>query len=396
MDERQQEKQPTVLVCVTGCIAAYKACEIVRGLQKAGCDVKVTMTEHATEFVGPTTFRALTGHEVSIGLFDHPSDPVHHISLAKEADAVVVAPATANVIAKIACGIADDLMTTTILATKAPIVVAPAMNVGMWTNPQTQANVAALAARGMRIVAPGSGYLACGDVGQGRLAEPADIVSAVLDELRVSHELAGKRVLVTAGPTREAIDDVRYLSNASSGKQGYAIAEEAARRGAQVTLVSGPTGLSCPAGVERIDVMSAEEMLDACLVPFSEADFAFFVAAVSDWRPATPAKGKLKRAGDLDLKLVRNPDIAATLGARKGSTKVIAFCAETQDPVESAKKKLVDKNADLVVANDVSAAGVEMGSSDNHVWFVTAESVEELPTQSKTAVARALLDRVSR
>ena len=306
----------TVLLGVTGCIAAYKACEIVRGIQKTAPDlnVKVVMTEHATKFVGPTTFRALTGNEVAVSLFDEASDPIHHISLAKEADVFCIAPATANVIAKIANGIADDLLTTTALATRAPLVIAPAMNDKMFENEKTQENIARCEAKGARIVSPASGYLACGDVGAGRLEDPQVIVAEILQALSRSRDLAGKRVLVTAGPTQEAIDPVRYLSNRSSGIQGYAIAAEAAARGAQVTLVSGPVALQQPEGVTCIQVRSAREMLAACEAPFKTADLAVFVAAVSDWRPAEVSQGKIKHdGGNLELTLVPNPDIAATL-----------------------------------------------------------------------------------
>lgn len=387
----------TVLLGVTGCIAAYKACEIVRGIQKrdASINVKVVMTEHATHFVGPTTFRSLTGNEVAVGLFDDPSDPIHHISLAKEADVFCIAPATANVIAKLAGGIGDDLLTTTALATRAPLVVAPAMNDKMWSNEQTQANVERLRSRGARIVEPGSGYLACGDVGAGRLEEPEVIVDAVFDALEFSRDMEGRRVLVTAGPTQEPIDPVRYISNGSSGRQGYAIAAEAAARGAQVTLVSGPVALLPPEGVEVLNVRTADEMLRACREPFKRADIAIFVAAVSDWKPAEVADHKLKRAdGPLKVDFVANPDIAATLAADKGDTYVVVFAAETGDPVEAAKRKLASKNADVCVANDVSDPSIGMGSAENHVWFVDDVAACEIPTMDKRGIARELLDRV--
>lgn len=389
----------TVLLGVTGCIAAYKVCEIVRGIQKTASDlnVKVVMTEHATKFVGPTTFRALTGNEVAVSLFDEASDPIHHISLAKEADVFCIAPATANVIAKIANGIADDLLTTTALATRAPLVIAPAMNDKMFENDKTQENIARCEAKGARIVSPASGYLACGDVGAGRLEDPQVIVAEILQALSRSRDLAGKRVLVTAGPTQEAIDPVRYLSNRSSGIQGYAIAAEAAARGAQVTLVSGPVALQQPEGVTCIQVRSAREMLAACEAPFKTADLAVFVAAVSDWRPAEVSQGKIKHdGGNLELTLVPNPDIAATLAADKRGTYVVTFAAETGDPLDYAKAKLVKKNADLVVANDVSSDALGMGTVDNHVWFVERDGVVELPTCSKRAIARELLSRVAK
>lgn len=386
----------TVLLGITGCIAAYKACEIVRGLQKAdsSINVKVVMTEHATHFVGPTTFRALTNNEVAVGLFDNPSDPIHHISLAKECDVFCIAPATANVIAKIANGTADDLLTTTALATKAPIVIAPAMNSGMWNDPATQQNLTACEARGMRVVAPGSGYLACGDVGAGRLEEPAVIVEAILETLKATRDMEGKRVVITAGPTQEPLDPVRYISNGSSGRAGYDIAAEALARGAQVTLVTGPVALTPPEGAEVIRVRTACEMLEACREPFSKADVAVFVAAVSDWRPAEFSQQKMHRDGSsISIEFVPNPDIAATLGAQKGNTYVVAFAAETGDPLDAAKRKLKAKNADLVVANDVSGE-LGMGTRDNHVWLVDSEGVQELPTTSKRVIARELLNRV--
>lgn len=383
-----------ILLGVTGCIAAYKSCEILRLLQKAGQDVKVVMTEHATEFVGPTTFRALSGHEVAVELFDEPGDPIHHISLAKEPDLFLIAPATANVIAKIAQGVADDLLTTTALATKAPLVIAPAMNVEMWRDEATRANVAMLEARGCTIVYPDDGYLACGDVGAGRLASPDIIADATLDVLARTRDMEGMRVLVTAGPTQEPLDPVRYLSNGSSGKSGYALAAEARDRGAQVTLVSGPVALPEPEGVDVIHVRTAREMLDACEAPFADANIAVFVAAVSDWRPEAVREQKIKHDGnDMTVTLVPNPDIAATLAADKGATKVVTYAAETHDVIENAKKKLAAKNADLVVANDVSGE-LGMGSADNRVWFVSADGVEEFPVLPKRLIARKLFDRL--
>ena len=307
--------QKTVLVGVTGCIAAYKSCEIVRLLQKAGVRAKVVMTEHATEFVGPTTFRALTREPVAVGLFDDPSDPIHHVSLAQEADCFVIAPCTANVVAKIANGLADDLLTTTALACTCPLVVAPAMNVHMYENPATRYNLGKLHIRGARIVEAGDGYLACGDVGRGRLAEPADIVAAVLEELDMRSDLAGRRVMVTAGPTVEPIDPVRYLTNRSSGKTGYALARAAADRGADVTLVSGPVALPEPEGVRTVHVETAREMLSAAQGAFAAADIAVFSAAVADMRPREAAARKLKK-GEADallgtIELVENPDIPA-------------------------------------------------------------------------------------
>lgn len=388
--------QKTVLVGVTGCIAAYKSCLIVRGLQKAGVRVKVVMTEHATEFVGPATFRALTNETVGVGLFDDPSDPIHHVSLAQEADAFLIAPCTANVIAKIANGVADDLLTTTALATTAPLIIAPAMNVHMYENAATRYNIGKLHIRGTRIIEAGDGYLACGDVGKGRLAEVDDIVAATLDELGIGRDLTGRRVMVTAGPTVEPIDPVRYLTNHSSGKTGYAIARAAALRGADVTLVTGPVSLAAPEGVRTVRVRTALEMLAAAEEAFRDADIAVFAAAVADMRPKRAASHKLKKgAADAELgtiELVENPDILATLGARKDRQVVVGYAAETRDVAANAQKKLVSKNADFVVANDVSE-GRAFGTEDNEVLFVDAEGVEELPLMSKERLADAVLDK---
>ncbi|OUO91447.1 phosphopantothenoylcysteine decarboxylase [Gordonibacter sp. An230] len=386
----------TVLLGVTGCIAAYKSCEIVRALQKAGVHVKVVMTEHATEFVGPTTFRALTHEKVAVGLFDDPEDPIHHVSLAQEADAFLIAPCTANVIAKIANGIADDLLTTTALATTAPLIIAPAMNVNMYDNGATRYNIGKLHIRGARIVEAGDGYLACGDVGKGRLADIGDIVDATLDELGVRRDLDGRRVMVTAGPTVEPIDPVRYISNHSSGKTGYAIARAAALRGADVTLVSGPVSLPAPEGVRVVRVRTAREMLAAAEEAFRDADIAVFAAAVADMRPRAVSNRKLKKGRDGDelgaIELVENPDILATLAARKDRQVVVGFAAETNDVVPNAEAKLAAKRADFVVANQVGE-GMAFGTDDNAVWFVDAEEVEELPRMPKSRLADEILDK---
>lgn len=386
----------TVLLGVTGCIAAYKSCEIVRALQKAGMRVKVVMTEHATEFVGPTTFRALTHEKVAVGLFDDPEDPIHHVSLAQEADAFLIAPCTANVIAKIANGIADDLLTTTALATTAPLIIAPAMNVNMYDNGATRYNIGKLHIRGARIVEAGDGYLACGDVGKGRLADIEDIVGATLDELGVRRDLDGRRVMVTAGPTVEPIDPVRYISNRSSGKTGYAIARAAALRGADVTLVSGPVSLPAPEGVRVVQVRTAHEMLEAAEEAFRDADIAVFAAAVADMRPRAVSDRKLKKGRDGDelgaIELVENPDILATLAACKDRQVVVGFAAETNDVVPNAEAKLAAKRADFVVANQVGE-GMAFGTDDNAVWFVDAEEVEELPRMPKSRLADEILDK---
>ncbi|MCX8007901.1 MAG: bifunctional phosphopantothenoylcysteine decarboxylase/phosphopantothenate--cysteine ligase CoaBC [Coriobacteriia bacterium] len=389
--------QTTVLVGVTGGIGAYKACELVRTLTRRGFRVKVVMTEAATRFVAPLTFRTLTREPVATSLWaDEPGDPVHHISLAQEADVVVVAPCTANVLAKLAHGRADDLLTTTVLATEAPVVLAPAMNVHMWRKTITQHNLDLLRARGFVIVEPGSGELACGEVGEGRLAEVADIADAVEAEASRVQDLAGARVLVTAGPTYEPIDAVRFIGNRSSGKTGFAIAEEAARRGADVTLVSGPTALLDPFGTRVVRVESALQMREAALAASVEADVVVAAAAVSDVRPAERSEAKLKK-DDLPvaIALERNPDILAEIGAMNDGSKVIVgFAAETGDPVAEARRKLEAKRCDLVVGNDVSGH-LGFGTDANRVWFVTREGAEELPVLSKREIARALLDRIA-
>lgn len=393
-------EQKTVVIGVSGCIAAYKSCEILRGLQKAGVRVKVVMTEHATHFVDPLTFRSLTHEPVAVGLFDDPSDPIHHISLAAEADLLLLAPCTANVLAKTAHGIADDLLTTTVLATTAPIVVAPAMNVHMYENPATQANISTLKARGFQFVEADEGYLACGDVGRGRLADPDRIVSYVLDALNGApapeNDLAGKHVMVTAGPTVEPIDPVRYLTNRSSGKFGYALATAAAQRGAQVTLVSGPVALPAPAGVEVVYVETARDMLNAAETAFENADIALFAAAVADVRPANPANQKLKKGkNDAELsaiQLTENPDILATLGHKKQNQVVIGFAAETNDVIENAQKKLAKKGANMIVANEVGA-NKTFGKDDDEIWLVTENGAEHIDPAPKTELAHAILDK---
>lgn len=390
--------QKTVLVGVTGCVAAYKSCEIVRGLQKAGVRVKVVMTEHACEFVQPAQFRALTREPVAVGLFDDaPGDPIHHISLSKEADIFLIAPCTANVIGKIANGIADDLLTTTAMATTAPLVLAPAMNVNMYENAATQENMSKLKQRGVRFIDAESGYLACGDVGRGRLADPAIIVEQVLEMLTPKRDLEGKHVLITTGPTEEPIDAVRYITNPSSGKTGFCFAQAAAERGAAVTLVTGPVSLADIDGVNTIRVRTACEMFDAVDAHFDESDIAIFAAAVSDYRPARAFDHKLKKGVDDDslntIELVRNPDILASMGARKREGQVVVgFAAETENVVENARDKLVRKNADFVVGNIV---GRDKGfaTDQNEIVIVAADSVEEFSAMSKTELAELVLDR---
>jgi phosphopantothenoylcysteine decarboxylase/phosphopantothenate--cysteine ligase len=387
--------KPVVVLGVTGGIGAYKACELARELMRRGARVKTVMTAAAQRFVTPLTFRSLTGESVATSMWDDPTQHVHHISLAQEADVVVIAPCTANVIAKIAQGRADDLLTTMVLATEAPVVLAPAMNTRMWAKPVTQANVGALRDTGVVFVEPESGQLACGDVGDGRLADIGAIADAVMREIARARSLEGIGVLVTAGPTREPIDPVRFIGNRSSGRQGYAIAEEAARRGATVTLVSGPTSLRDPFGVKVVRVETAAQMLDAAEGAYGTAQVVIAAAAVADFRPADPATAKLKKADAPDnVVLERTVDILASLGAHKEGRVLVGFAAETGDPVDAARGKLVAKSLDLVVANDVIEPGSGFETLTNHVAFVAADGAEWLPRMDKHAVARALLDRV--
>jgi len=386
----------TIVVGITGGIAAYKTCEIVRALMRLGYRVKVVMTEAATRFVTPLTFRSLTGEPVAVSLWaDGPESQIHHISLAQEADVMLIAPCTANVMAKIARGGADDLLTTTALATEAPLVIAPAMNVHMWRARITRENAAVLADRGVVIVPPGAGKLACGDVGEGRLAEIDTIVDAVVAEATRARDLDGVRLLVTAGGTREPLDPVRYLGNRSSGKTGFAIAVEAARRGADVTLVTGPTHLQGPFGCTTVRITTALEMRDAVLERVDSSDVIVMSAAVADFRPSAVAPSKIKKEGALPLiELERNPDILAELGALAAPPLLIGFAAETEDVERYARFKLSAKHCDLIVANDVSDSTLGFDTDDNRVLLVTAEATETLPVLSKQAIACTLLERI--
>lgn len=388
-------EEKTVLLCVTGCIAAYKSCEILRLLQKAGYRVKVLMTEHATQFVGPTTFRALTHEKVAIGLFDDPEDPIHHISLAQEADVVLVAPATANCIAKMAHGIADDLMSTTLLATKAPILIAPAMNSGMWSAAATQENVEVLKSRGVHFVQPDSGYLACGDIGSGRLPTPEAIADATCSLLQGSTDLVGEHVLITAGPTHEPIDPVRYIANRSSGKMGLELARAARDRGANVTLIAGPIELPIPAGIETIHVQTASQMYSAAVKAFGRSTIAILAAAVADYTPSAPSDHKLKKAvNPIDsIPLIQTQDILAELSSNKEDRIVIGFAAETNDVMDYAVAKLKRKGCDAIVANDVSRSDAGFGSSNNRAWWVTSSTVDDLGLLEKGALAEEILSR---
>ena len=388
---------------VTGGIAAYKAAEIVRLLQDRGIRVQVVMTRAAQEFVRPLTFAALSGEEVITGMFapDEEHEPnidsaIEHIAVAQSIDALVIAPATADVLAHFAQGIAGDFLTTLYLATTAPVVVAPAMNVNMWNHPATQANLQILRQRGVKIVEPGAGYLACGMTGAGRLAENESIVTAVMEALGASQDFNGETVLITAGPTREKIDPVRYLTNRSSGRMGYALAEAALRRGARVLLVSGPTSLTPPGAVEVTRVESTEEMRDAVLKLLPQASVVIKTAAVSDYRPKATAGQKIKRKGSMTLELEATPDILKELSLKKGAQIVVGFAAETENVLENARQKLVAKNLDAIAVNDVSREGVGFDSDRNAVTIITRDVVVEVSETTKWEVAQRVLDQVVR
>ena len=390
---------------VSGGIAAYKSAEIVRLLQDRGIRVQVVMTRAAQEFIRPLTFAALSGERVITEMFGaEDSQPnvesaIEHIAVAQGIDALVVAPATADVLAKFAQGIASDFLTTLYLATTAPVVVAPAMNVNMWNHAATQANMEILRKRGVRIVDPASGYLACGMTGAGRLAENESIVTAVLEALGATQDLAGETVLVTAGPTREKIDPVRYLTNRSSGRMGYAIAEAAARRGARVLLVSGPTSIDPPRSAELMRVETAADMHAAVLSLLPQSTIIIKTAAVADFRPKAASDQKIKRKGTTTLELEPTPDILTELvrhkQSRAGKSQIIVgFAAETENVLENARKKLAAKSLDAIVANDVSREGVGFDSDRNAVTIITNDEVIEVPEASKWEVAQRVLDQV--
>jgi phosphopantothenoylcysteine decarboxylase/phosphopantothenate--cysteine ligase len=385
-------------------VAAYKAAELVRRLQQDGFSVQVVMTRGAREFVTPLTFAALSGQKVITDLFAESSgeanleSAIEHIAVAQRTDLLLVAPATADILAKFARGIADDFLTTLYLASTAPVIVAPAMNVNMWNHAATQENVEMLRARGVTIVDPDEGYLACGMTGAGRLAGQAAIVAAVHEALHALRDLAGEKVLVTAGPTRENLDPVRYLTNRSSGKMGYAVAEAAAQRGAHVILVSGPTSLEAPAGVERIDVQSADEMHRAVLGKVADCSIAIFAAAVADYRPTESNGQKIKRNKEsTTISLEPTPDILASVARNKGERFIVGFAAETDHVAENARQKLAAKNADLIVANDVTAEGAGFDHDTNIVTLFSRDGRDlALPRMSKSEVAQRILDEVVR
>ena len=392
---------------VSGGIAAYKAAEIVRLLQDRGVRVQVIMTAAAQEFVRPLTFAALSGEKVITSMFGSVAEQpnldsaVEHISVAQSIDCLLVAPATADVLAKFAQGIANDFLSTLYLATTAPVVVAPAMNVNMWKHPATQANLEILRRRGVTIVEPGSGYLACGMIGAGRLADPEQIVAATLERLGIAQDLAGETVLITAGPTHEPIDPVRYLGNRSSGKMGYALAEAALRRGAKVVLVSGPTALQPPSAAETIFVETAQQMRTAVLDRWEQASFIIMTAAVADYHVKNVSPEKIKRKAALELQLEPNPDILADLGSLRHATGkrspvLIGFAAETENLLENARSKLTTKRVDAIVVNDVARSGIGFDANRNEVTIVTTSGEIGVPEASKLEIAQKILEAALR
>lgn len=388
-----------ILLGVTGGIAAYKSAELIRRLRDAGAEVQVVMTAAAQEFITPLTLQALSGNAVHTDLLDPEAEAgMGHIQLARWADLLLVAPATADFIARVTQGMANDLLTSIGLATSAPMAIAPAMNQGMWHNSATQNNLRVLQDRGVFILGPDSGSQACGDIGMGRMLDVDDLVAATAN-LFLTGSLSGKTLVITAGPTREAIDPVRYLSNHSSGKMGYALAQAAVEAGAKVKLISGPTHLACPDRVERIDVVSAQDMFDACHAVIATCDIFIASAAVADYRPASVANEKIKKdqQDSLNLQLVKNPDILASIAKLPNRPRfVMGFAAETQRLVEYAQEKLYKKNVDMIAANNVSSPEIGFNSDDNQITLITATQVQELPHASKMALAQMIIARIAK
>ena len=391
-------KKSCIVLGVTGGIAVYKACELLRLLQKRGIDVFVVMTQNACRFVAPLTFETLSGHPVAVDTFDRPQTwEVEHIALAKRADLFMIAPATADIIGKMACGIADDMLSTTVMATRAPVLIAPAMNTGMWENAAVQQNVKTLQARGVEFVMPVSGHLACGDSGAGKMEDVEIIAEHACKMLFAKKDMKGMRVMVTAGPSREALDPVRYISNRSSGKMGYAIAQAAQRRGAEVTLLSGPVSILPPQGVKLVPFTTTQELLDKARAFVKEQDILIQAAAPADYRAKEIAPQKIKKqSGEpVTFTLVENPDVAATLGREKREGQVfVGFAAETNDVLAHAQDKLVRKNLDMIVANDVTRPGAGFDVDTNIVTLITGEGQEALPMMTKAEVADQILDHV--
>lgn len=390
-------KGKNIILGVSGGIACYKACELASALVKQHADVQVIMTENATQFVSPVTFEQLTGNKALTDTFDRNFvHSVEHISVADKADMVIIAPATANICAKLAHGIADDMLTTTVLACRCPKAIAPSMNTAMFENPVTQDNLAVLRKYGWEVLEPDSGRLACGAVGKGKLPTPERLLEAVIHTAARDKDMTGLNVLVTAGPTREALDPVRFLTNHSSGKMGYAIAKAASRRGAKVTLISGVTDLPKPSYVDVVDIVSAQDMYDAVIASSSSADIIIKAAAVADYRPATVADNKIKKSDDdLAIPLERTKDILKELGASKKDGQFLCgFSMETENMIENSKAKLTKKNLDMIAANNVKVEGAGFGVDTNVLTLITATSQEELPILSKDDAADALLDAI--
>ncbi|WP_287386220.1 bifunctional phosphopantothenoylcysteine decarboxylase/phosphopantothenate--cysteine ligase CoaBC [Lachnospira sp.] len=386
-----------VVIGVTGSIAAYKIANLASMLVKQHANVDVIMTENATNFINPIAFETLTSNKCIVDTFDRNFQfNVEHVSLAKKADIFLVAPASANVIGKMAAGIADDMLTTTLLAAKCPIYVAPAMNTNMYTNRIVQDNIAKLKSYGMHFITPASGRLACNDIGIGKLASEEVLMDNILREIAMPHDLEGLKVVVTAGPTREKIDPVRYISNNSTGKMGYAIAKVAMMRGANVTLISGPTSLDKPRFVDAIDVVSARDMYEAVVEEAKDADIVIKAAAVADYRPDTVADEKIKKKdGDMSINLERTDDILASLGANKSDKLFLCgFSMETENLIENSRKKLDKKNLDMIVCNNLKVAGAGFGTDTNVVTLITKSDIKELPIMSKEEVASKLLDEI--
>ena len=388
-------KGKTILLGVTGGIAAYKAAALASALVKQHAAVEVVMTQNATQFITPLTFEELTGRRTMVNTFDRNfTHQVEHISLAQRTDCVIIAPATANVCAKLAHGIADDMLTTTVLACKCPKLIAPAMNTNMYENPVTQDNLNTLRHYGWEVIEPASGRLACGAVGKGKLPEPEELIQHILRHIALPHDLAGKRVLVTAGPTQEALDPVRYLTNHSTGKMGYAIAKMAMLRGADVTLISGPTSIQPPPFVNVVNVVSAQEMFESVAAHAPQADFIFKAAAVADYSPAAYSEDKIKKQdGDMSIPLSRTQDILKYLGEHRVPGQIICgFSMETQNMVENSRVKLAKKGVDMICANNLKQDGAGFGVDTNIITLITAENTAQLPLLSKEATASAILD----
>ena len=389
-------KDKTILLGVTGGIAAYKSAMLASRLVKTGACVHVIMTQNATNFINPITFETLTRNKCIVDTFDRNFEfKVEHVALAQKADVIMVAPATANVIAKLAHGLADDMLTTTILASKAPKIIAPAMNTGMYENPVTQDNLKLLEKYGMEVITPANGWLACGDVGAGKMPEPEDLFEYILKCIACKKDLRGKKVLVTAGPTQEAIDPVRYITNHSTGKMGYAIAENAMLRGADVTLVTGPCAVEPPMFVKVKPVISAQDMYEAVTEEYDQTDIVIMTAAVADYRPAQVSTEKVKKQdSDLSIPLVRTKDILATLGASKTHQFLCGFSMETQNMLENSRAKIAKKNLDMIVANNLKVAGAGFGTDTNVITLIAKDFEKELPLMSKKEAAGCILNAI--